>query len=221
MFRGGFLTLEESSDDDILPLWPTGKIKIHQSFSLMYLHEMCSLSNDSLSRSAGHILQSSSKHINCCHIYGIHMGTWGHAAMFHCDAHGERPNCAVEIRWAVQEWCTMYVYVYIWYHEDFNKCLHHPHPEQHQHMKGKKDLDYKVYGIIKLLSSSDGGTPTEIEMLRRMKVMIGTEIRHRCAAIRPFSPATTHTHTDTSTSSTHCRSQTFRLFLWFIILLYF
>lgn len=40
-------------------------------------------------------------------------------------------------------------------------------------MKGKKDLDYKVYGIIKLLSSSDGGTPTEIEMLRRMKVMIG------------------------------------------------
>lgn len=27
--------------------------------------------------------------------------------------HGERPNCAVEIRWAVEEWCSMYVYVYI------------------------------------------------------------------------------------------------------------
>lgn len=29
--------------------------------------------------------------------------------------HGERPNCAVEIRWAVQQWCTMYVFVYILY----------------------------------------------------------------------------------------------------------
>lgn len=65
-------------------------------------------------------------------------------------------------------------------------------------MKGKKDLDYKVYGIIKLLSSSDGGTPTEREMLQRMKVM--TDIRHRCAAIHPFegtNPPLPHTHTKT------------------------